>query len=86
MGIFVKYSWTKRSGPKSLFCNFAHLVTECNTFLQGYNTAKWAAVWGQYRNCTGKPKIIHKNGSGLDLDLVSETMSNSSYKINRIVL
>ena len=31
--------------------------------VQGYKTAEWASVWEQYRNCTEKPKIIHKNGS-----------------------
>ena len=32
-------------------------------FHQGYKTAEWASVWEKYRNCTEKPKIVHKNGS-----------------------
>jgi len=42
-----------------------HLLP-CNFNVQtheGYKTAEWASVWEQYRNCTEKPKIVHKNGS-----------------------
>jgi len=30
---------------------------------EGYKNAEWASVWEQYRNCTERPKIVHKNGS-----------------------
>ena len=39
------------------------LITIYSTSFQGYKTPGWASVWDQYRNCTEKPKIIHKNGS-----------------------
>ena len=39
------------------------LLYDYRCYHQGYKTVEWASVWEQYRNCTEKPKIIHKNGS-----------------------
>jgi hypothetical protein len=53
-----------------LHCSFnlqthqvGRVLTTDQFSLQGYNTAQWAAVWAQYRNCSQPEKIIHKNGS-----------------------